>query len=470
MKQLLLEDGSRLERNFESEIAEWKPESSKEDRAESDVEEVLYSVTSGETDKFKVELAYPVEIVRKEDYGSSEVQIAMKAELDKYKSFGAYEEVEDKGQHRIPIRWVVSKQIDSGKNQPIKARLCIRGDLERNKSSIRSDSPTAAKETLKIALMIAANEGFTIKSIDIKSAYLQGNDLKRDIYVQPPGESESKKMWKLKKAAYGILDGGRLFYLRLEETLKQLGLHKVHAEGALFSYVRNGKLNGIVVSHVDDLFLAGNELFRNDVETKLEDIFQLSKSESGSFKYCGCNIVTLEDGSIRLDQNEYTEKLNEIDIINGDDDSRILTPSEQKKLRGKIGEILWISLMSRPDLAFDTNSLASEVPKATVKTMKEINAVIRKAKNRRESIIFSKLGDVNKLNIKLYTDASYNNIDGQTRSTEGRVVLAENPLTGKVCVLSWKTKKIARVCRSVKSAETRSLDDGLDDAIHTARN
>ena len=134
-------------------------------------------------------------------------------------------------------------------------------------------------------------------------------------------------MWKLKKAAYGILDGGRLFYLRLEETLKQLGLHKVHAEGALFSYVQNGKLNGIVVSHVDDLFLAGNELFRNDVETKLEDIFQLSKSESGSFKYCGCNIVTLEDGSIRLDQNEYTEKLNEIDIINGDDDSRILTPS-----------------------------------------------------------------------------------------------------------------------------------------------
>ena len=31
------------------------------------------------------------------------------------------------------------------------------------------------------------------------------------------------------------------------------------------------------------------------------------------------------------------------------------------------------------------------------------------------------------------------------------------------------TKKISRVCRSVKGAETRSLEDGLDEAIHFAR-
>ena len=36
-------------------------------------------------------------------------------------------------------------------------------------------------------------------------------------------------------------------------------------------------------------------------------------------------------------------------------------------------------------------------------------------------------------------------------------------------VISWKVKKISRVCRSVKSAETRALEDGLDDAVHTAR-
>ena len=125
--------------------------------------------------------------------------------------------------------------------------------------------------------------------------------------------------------------------------------------------------------------------------------------------------------------------------------------------------------MSRPDLAFEVNRLASEISAASIKTFKEVNLLVRKAKNRQEALVFSRLGDISNLRITLFTDASYNNLDGQTRSTEGRVILVENPLSRKVCLLSWKTKKIPRVCRSVKSAETRSLDDGLDDAIHTAR-
>ena len=55
------------------------------------------------------------------------------------------------------------------------------------------------------------------------------------------------------------------------------------------------------------------------------------------------------------------------------------------------------------------------------------------------------------------------------RSTAGRVVLIENKYTGEVCVTSWKTKKIGRVCRSVKSAETRALEEAVDDAVNVAR-
>ena len=38
-----------------------------------------------------------------------------------------------------------------------------------------------------------------------------------------------------------------------------------------------------------------------------------------------------------------------------------------------------------------------------------------------------------------------------------------------VNAFSWKTKKIARVCRSFKEAETRALESGLDEAVHYAR-
>ena len=47
--------------------------------------------------------------------------------------------------------------------------------------------------------------------------------------------------------------------------------------------------------------------------------------------------------------------------------------------------------------------------------------------------------------------------------------MIENSKSGKVNVVSWKTKKIQRVCRSVKAAETRALDDGLDEAVNVAR-
>jgi hypothetical protein len=71
--------------------------------------------------------------------------------------------------------------------------------------------------------------------------------------------------------------------------------------------------------------------------------------------------------------------------------------------------------------------------------------------------------------VKVYADASYGNQSDKIRSTAGRVILLENKKTGRVNVASWKTKKISRVCRSVKSAETRALEEAIDDGVNIAR-
>ena len=135
---------------------------------------------------------------------------------------------------------------------------------------------------------------------------------------------------------------------------------------------------------------------------------------------------------------------------------RNLSDKEKKDARGKIGALLWISLMTRPDLSFDVNLLSTEVSKGTVRTVKEINRVVKKAKSKRVTLRFTRLGDISKLLVKVYADASYANQDEATRSTGGRVVLLENEEEENVNIASWKTKKIGRVCRSVKGAETRS--------------
>ena len=102
----------------------------------------------------------------------------------------------------------------------------MRGDLELGKDNLRADAPTASKEALKLALMISANKNFKVKAGDIKSAFLQGENINRELFVRPPKEANSEGMlWKLVQGAYGILDGGRLFYLRLSKELKNLGMH-----------------------------------------------------------------------------------------------------------------------------------------------------------------------------------------------------------------------------------------------------
>ena len=67
------------------------------------------------------------------------IQEAMDQEIRKFEKFEAFKRVKDIGQSAIKTRWVFSKTDDVSKGQSLKARLCMRGDTEINKDSIRSD-------------------------------------------------------------------------------------------------------------------------------------------------------------------------------------------------------------------------------------------------------------------------------------------------------------------------------------------
>ena len=105
----------------------------------------------------------------------------------------------------------------------------------------------------------------------------------------------------------------------------------------------------------------------------------------------------------------------------------------------------------------------------TIKEIKDAKQLVEKAKLERVTLKFTRLGPKDDLRIKLFTDASFNNQNGKLKSTEGRVLVLENKKSSKCNIFSWKTKKISRICRSVKAAETRALESGLDEAVHFAR-
>ena len=137
------------------------------------------------------------------------------------------------------------------------------------------------QESLKRFFAVATNEFFYIVNLDIRNGYLQGSDLKREVLVEPPLEYKNNGMiWRLKKAANGLYDGGRHLYLMIDEVLKELGCKKVTGEDAMYTYHNeNGKLSGIVCLCVDDFNSAGTKEFHRKVTNLLQKRFTFGKKE-----------------------------------------------------------------------------------------------------------------------------------------------------------------------------------------------
>ena len=83
------------------------------------------------------------------------------------------------------------------------------------------ESPTVGKGTVWIFLAISSTNTWTIKTTDIKSAFLQGKEIRQDVFIKPPKENDTAKgiILKLKHGLYRLKDRARQFYRSLKEEL-----------------------------------------------------------------------------------------------------------------------------------------------------------------------------------------------------------------------------------------------------------
>ena len=99
-------------------------------------------------------------------------------------------------------------------NKPgTKARLSARGFEEEQ--NYCADSPTCSREGIQIMFTCFASRKSPVNSIDIKTAFLQGKDLECTVYVRPPKEAQTNKIWQLHKCVYGLANVSRYWYLKI---------------------------------------------------------------------------------------------------------------------------------------------------------------------------------------------------------------------------------------------------------------
>lgn len=234
---------------------------------------------------------------------------------------------------------------------------------------------------------MAASKNWIVKTTDIKSAFLQGNALQREVYIRPPKESDTPSgfLWKLKHGLYGLKDGARQFYMSVRDELLKLGCSQSKMDPALFTKENGNILVGIVCCHVDDFLHAGEMEFQ-DLLHRLKQRFQAGKVEEQDFQYIGFHIKQNENG-ITVDHSRFMEKLEHphIDPKRAMQKHEQLTAGEQTLYRKLVGQLNWAVQGSRPDLAFELVDLSTKLKTATVADMLRAIKAIGKLKDIRRS-------------------------------------------------------------------------------------
>ena len=201
--------------------------------------------------------------------------------------------------------------------------------------------------------------GDTLGSVDIKTAFLQGEtyDDNRNLIVQLPPEAGHPwyMVARMKKPAYGLNDAPRRWFNIIDQSLRSYGCvptrgdrctyvlysnssrssvdHRVSSE-TVSKVADNDMLDrmldpfrgnnskgfaprGVICLHVDDLFMAGNKEFDTRVLKRLRTDYNIGSEDTDDIAFVGQRIRWIKGNGataphIRVDQQLAVDDLHEI--------------------------------------------------------------------------------------------------------------------------------------------------------------
>jgi hypothetical protein len=158
----------------------------------------------------------------------------MQSEMDAVEKNHTWELADlPRGHNAITLKWVFKvKRDEAGAIVKHKAHLVTRGFMQRE--GIDFDDTFALDsrmESMRLLFALAAQEGWRVHHMDVKSVFLNG-DLKEEVYVHQPSRfaipDKEGKVLRLRKSLYGLRQAPRAWNAKLDSTLKGMVLGKVH--------------------------------------------------------------------------------------------------------------------------------------------------------------------------------------------------------------------------------------------------
>ncbi|CAK0860660.1 unnamed protein product [Prorocentrum cordatum] len=256
----------------------------------------------------------------------AEFRKAMTKEVANWKQY--------KGLRRVPVseikdpadvircRWVLTRKSDG----TAKARPVLLGYQTKDIGQEPTASPTASRRARNLLLTVAAANSWAIVKGDVPSAFLQANDLKKDLFVEADEALSAEfgvqpgQVLRVVKPGYGIGEAPRKWWQTVEQDFAKLGLQACDLEPCLWSLrcPETRALLGLIMCHVDDFILCGDRdhpAWRKALKS-IKDLYTSGTWEDmddgiDSIEQCGVTIVKKEKGFFQHQQG-YIDKLTEI--------------------------------------------------------------------------------------------------------------------------------------------------------------
>jgi Reverse transcriptase (RNA-dependent DNA polymerase) len=285
------------------------------------------------------------------------------------------------GRKAIGCRWVlVIKCKSDGTIDRYKGCLVAQGYLQRPGLDYgETYASTVRWATLRAILALGAFEDLEIESIDISSAFLNG-DIDTEVYMQQPEgfpQGGKEDVLKINKGIYGLKQSPRLWHEKLDSVLSQLGFTKIKSDDSVWVFYKEG-VHIIVPIFVDDMTLVSKDKAAID---------QLVSDLEKHFKLCCLGLtefllaVKIEwdhpKHTIHLSQRQYILDMLERYVysdckpvltpmdpgVSLSTDQSPQTPEDIEEMRtvpyiSAVGSLIYLAIATRPDIAYSVGALA----------------------------------------------------------------------------------------------------------------
>ena len=385
----------------------------------------------------------------------------------------------------LSMRWVLTyKPVTDETGNPVgtkpKARLIIRGFEDPNLLQLRRDSPTLALSNRNTLFALSAMWKWPVFAGDIKTAFLNGDVLPENehLFGDPPQEvrdflsMKPTDILRIKKVIYGLLNAPRAWMDKLSKVLEGQGWQKSRLEQCVWRlFDPQGQLCGILGCHVDDLLVSGIGDFFEQKVSLLRNSFPFGswqKAQDETITFCGCEVTQDVNFNIFVSQERYSLGLREIPLSTArkKEPNNPASIEEQKQLKAALGGLSWRATQTCPWIAASVSVLQGCQKSPTVEHLTQVNKLIREQRHHCETALkFSSA--ITKPILITYSDASWAcRIDGSSQGGQLTLLADMDVLHGSrseySLLLSWQSRKLARVARSSTSAEVQMASNATD--------